>query len=180
MTMTLISTVTLSSTTGSINFTSFPQIYTDLYLSFSGRTDQTGITATRLRAYINGDNGTNYRCRWLEGTGSSVVSYNETTNINFVAGLVPTASATSNTFGSTTLTIPNYTSSNQKTILTDSVSEHNASTMNYAGQDINTALWIGTAAITSITFAPEGGSFVAGTTASIYGITKDSGGATVA
>jgi hypothetical protein len=56
------------------------------------------------------------------GNGSSVVSY----TIAELSFMYVTTSGTSNTFSSTEIYIPNYTSSNNKSVSVDSVTENNA------------------------------------------------------
>ena len=70
--------------------------------------------------------------------------------------------------------IPNYTGSTNKSISVDSVTENNA-TNNL--MNIQAGLWSNTAAITSILFTSDtAGGFLAGSTISLYKITKGSDG----
>ena len=85
--------------------------------------------------------------------------------------------ATANTFNSTTFYIPNYAGSTNKSFSFDQVNENNTTAAN---QVLGSVLWSNTAAITSISLTSPGYNFVQYSTASLYGITKGSGGATVA
>lgn len=148
-TYTLIATqaVPAGSGSASVTFTSIPGTYTDLLVKFSARVER-GVSITPLWMRINSDTGTNYFMRLGYGNGSAVDSLNYNLNY-FIAGYVNAASSTSNTYSNGDIYIPNYTSSNQKSISVDMVAENNA-TQAYDG--FSAGRWSGTSAITSITF----------------------------
>ena len=176
MTMTLIETKTLGTAAASIEFTSIPQDGTDLVCVFSFRID-TGGTYVNTAIRFNGDTGSNYSMRMLYGTGSGsgLSAAQTTTSLQWVysTGTV----ATANTFGNAQVYIPNYTGSTAKSVSMDSVSENNATE---AIQALTAGLWSGTAAITSmLLFAQPGTNLLAGSTASLYKITKGTDGTTV-
>lgn len=172
MTMTLISTITVGAGGAtSMDFTSIPQTYTDLQVVVSARS---GFSANYL--YLNlflNNSSTSITARNLLGTGSATSS---NTNAQIDAGAVA-ATATANTFSNVTIYIPNYTGSTNKSWSADGVTENNAT----AGfQSITAGLWSNTAAVTTVTIQAGGTTFQQYTTASLYGILKGSGGATVA
>jgi hypothetical protein len=162
--MQLIAHQELTSAAASITFSSIPQTFTDLYLVISGRSTGTNYA---INATINGSTS-NYSYRALEGSGSSTTSF---TNANGPVRFIGSQSFdgnTSNTFGSSTIYIPNYRSSVAKSISIDTVTENNAT---QAFQDILAALWNDTAAITEISLAPNvSGNFATGSSATLYGI----------
>jgi len=170
MTMTLISTVTVGSGgAASIDFTSIAGTYTDLQIVLSVRS--TGSTNREVYIRPNGLS-TNLTARYLEGSGASAYS-------GTIAGFVGTAcssAGTSNTFSNISIYLPNYAGATNKSYSVDSVEENNATT---AYQDIVAGLWSSTAAITSISIVLGASSFAQYSTASLYGILKGSGGATV-
>ena len=145
------------SSAGTITFSSIPQTFTDLMLVISARGAADDPNGT-----ITFNTGGTYTRRRLYGTGSAT---NSDTIIDFqMSSSVMTAS----TFGSISIYIPNYTSSNAKSYSVDSASETNA-TLSY--QAIVAGLWSGTAAITTINLTPySGGNFAAGSSATLYGI----------
>jgi len=157
-----------SSTVGSggastIDFTSIPSTYTDLVLKVSGR--QGGENAFAIT--FNGAT-TSYAVKRLQGDGSSASSNDAagvTTAIR-VIGINPSG-ATANTFSNSEIYIPNYTSSNYKSVSYDGVNENNATEiyMNLAA-----GLWSNTAAINQITITPLAGSLAQYSTAYLYGI----------
>jgi len=174
--MTLISTVTLGSNTASIDFTSIAATYTDLVVKFSGRTASTSNLIDVSMRFNGSTSG--YSHRNLYGTGSSVASSSNYggTGLLYI-GTVSKGLWTANTFGNTEIYIPNYSGSTNKSASVDSVSEANQSE---AYQFLVAGLWSNTAAITSISIFQNGGDLLAtGSTASLYGILKGSGGATV-
>lgn len=176
--MTLISTVTVGSGgASSIDFTSIPQTATDLYLLVSGRGTSSGYdNGYTLR--LNGDNTSgNYAFLRLTGYGDNSNVSADGGNF-YLGGAMGGTSTTANTFSSTATYIPNYTGSNSKSYSIDTTSENNGSTYNQQFQQIYAVRWTGTAAITSISLQTST-NFAQYSTASLYGILKGSGGATV-
>jgi hypothetical protein len=168
--MKLIESKTLASAAASIEFTSIPQDGTDLVVLVSSRSDG-AFTSSEIDIAFNGSSS-NFTARYLYGAGSgSGATATDTT----LVGVSSAASNTSNTFGNATIYIANYTGSTNKSISTDSVGESNATTAYMA---IAATLWSQTAAITSLTLRLDSGArnFVAGSTASLYKITKGSDG----
>lgn len=165
MTMTLISTITANGSSQIIDFTSIPQIYTDLMLVYSAR-QATGQEAIG-EVYFNGLT-TNLSSRVLAGGGSSAV-FITTANIPTV---VSYSLDTASVFGSTTMYIPNYTSTtNAKSVSVETVSENNAQA---AYQRIIAGLWNSTAAINQISIKSITGNWAQYSTASLYGIKRQS------
>ena len=104
----------------------------------------------------------------MSGDGGTASTDSGTSLTVFNFGIMSDAANTANTFGSVELTIPNYAGSTDKAITSDSVSENNATT---AYQLMGTGLFANTAAITSLYVQPNsGGSFVAGSSFTLYGI----------
>jgi hypothetical protein len=167
--MRLIETKTLGTAQASIEFTSIPQTFTDLVVLFSCRTDRADLL-DGISGNINGSSA-NFTTRNLIGDGSAASS--NTTTVGSL-GLATGATSTSNTFGSSSVYIPNYTAATNKSMSADQITETNAT----AGfQLLRAILWSNTAAITSINFVPQfGTNLVAGSTISLYGITKGSDG----
>jgi hypothetical protein len=172
--MTLVSTVTVGSGgAASIDFNSIAQTGTDLLVQFSGRGNFAAVGEAVVITF-NGSS-TGYSWRNLYGNGSSAASGSgSSTSLQLIMGMNGT-SATSNTFSNVSIYIPNYAGSTNKSISYDGVHENNAS---QAGQAIVAGLWANTAAITSIALSFFGFDFLQNSTASLYLITKGSGGAT--
>lgn len=145
-----------------IVFSSIPQGYTDLKIAITARSVGTSTTAILLRLNGSSTQGT---IRAVEGNGSAASSWNDTQSY---AGNIPASNTTANTFANNEVYIPNYTSSNFKSSSVDSVTENNATA---ALADLQANLWSNTAAVTSITLAPNGANnFAEYSTATLYGI----------
>jgi hypothetical protein len=145
----------------SVTFNNIPQTgYTDLVVKVSARSNQSAVTD-----YLKiQPNGTNPSSLTLWGSGSGAGSYTQTVLIPAFAG----NSATANTFANTEIYIPNYTSSNYKSISVDTVAENNATG---ASSGFDAGLWSNTSPITSLVFSPrDGTAFLQYSTFSLYGI----------
>lgn len=178
MTMSLIQTATVGAGgAASIDFNSIPGTYTDLMIVASLR-DTTAASAYEDLAFRFNSATTNYSGRMLRGNGSaasSITASGSNTSIRASWG-IPASTATANTFGNSLIYIPNYAGSANKFVLVDSVSETNATA---TGQVIGSYQWANTTAISSIQLISTGALLAQYSTASLYGITKGSGGATV-
>ena len=160
----LIASVTVGSGgASSMDFTSIPGTYKDLYLKVTGRT--TGGNPDNGLITFNGSGSSiNYQRIFGDGTGAGAGSASAN-NINF---LYAGSTATSNTFANSEMYIPNYAGSNNKSFSIETVAETNAAE---AYMYLIAGLWSNTAAITSIGLAPRsGGNFVQYSTAYLYGI----------
>ena len=149
----------------SVTFNSIPQTgYTDLKLVFSTRGTQSALyDGTFL--YFNGSN-TSVSGKVLTGSGAAAGSANPTTALGYFDG--SGATATANTFGNGEVYIPNYTSSNYKSISGDTVSENNGTN---AYSALSAGLWSSTNPITTITLKPAASSnFAQYSTFYLYGL----------
>jgi hypothetical protein len=173
--MTLISTLTATGSSSAFDFVNIPQTFTDLYILASLRSSYTGDSRESVGLAFN-NIYLGYSNRQLQGNGSTVSSITESAYRSIADA--PSATQTSNTFGSVSIYIPNYTGSQTKTASSDSVNENNGS---FARQVLIGYQQTGISAITRVTLdsATSGLNWVAGSTASLYGILKGSGGATV-
>jgi hypothetical protein len=167
--MKLIESKTLGTAQASIEFTSIPQDGTDLVALFSIRSTRTE-NADDGFARFNGSSA-NYSGRELYGDGTN--RYSGTTNTSRIGFVIAGANLTANTLGNGLLYVPNYTGSTNKSVSLDWVNENNA-TLAYLG--ITAYLWSDTSAITSLLFSTANGNLVAGSTVSLYKITKGSDG----
>ena len=155
----LLERIELNASAASVTFSNIPQTgYTDLKVVMSVR--NTGDFNT-VGLVLNGVS-TNQTARRISGNGSTASSSTYTEVQNNPSG------STANTFSNGELYLPNYTSSNNKSISIDVVSENNA-TLAYA--NLEAWLWSQTAAITSVGFTGlYGGSIAANSTFSLYGL----------
>jgi hypothetical protein len=164
--MVAIQTVTVGSGgASSISFTSIPATYTDLVVMLSTR-----LTGNAGGMYLtfNGSSSS-YSGKRLGASGASTV-YSDS-NAGLTDKLFVRAEdtrATASTFASTQIYVPNYASSNNKSVSYESVAEDNGTT--YNGIELNAGLWSNSAAITTVTVVPEAGNFAQYSTATLYGI----------
>jgi hypothetical protein len=151
----------------SVTFSGIPQTgYTDLVVKWSARGDAGSISRS-VGLTFNGST-TSYSSQYLQGDGSAA-SAGTGGSTNIYAGECTAFNATASTFANQELYIPNYASSNNKSVSVDSVSETNATTI-YSS--LTAGLWSNSSAITSIGLAPQTGNFIQGSTFYLYGVAK--------
>jgi hypothetical protein len=160
----------------SITFSSIPNTYTDLKLVISARTNGTGSGyGNSYDVFYLTFNGVGSGYSWINlgdsGSGGTMgaVSGTATAQTSLYFGLVNANGSygTSNTFCNNELYIPNYTSSNYKSVSADSVMEQNAS---WSPAALFAGLWSNTAAINSITITLDANALVQYSTFYLYGI----------
>lgn len=161
-TYTLIaSSIVGSGGAANIEFTSIPNTYTDLLLKISLRGSYAAVGDNITLTINNSAIGTP---KTLFGNGATAISSNGD------AFVFTGSTATASTFGNGDFYITNYTSSNNKSISFDGVSENNATT---AYTFFNAALWSNSAVISSIKLVPAGGGdWSQYSTAYLYGISN--------
>jgi hypothetical protein len=149
----------------SITFNSIPQTgYTDLKVVASVRTTYAGFLEMGL--FFNGNASSGYSYRRLVGDGASATSGNATTGGGIITATLGTT-ATANVFSSHEIYIPNYTSTNSKSVSIDSTTENNATT-----SYLNLVAGLSTlaTAITSVGLGIGAGNFVQYSSFSLYGL----------
>jgi hypothetical protein len=155
-----IATTTLSSSSGTVTFSSISSSYTDLVLVTMAKLTS-GTSGMRLR--FNSDTGSNYSNTFLYGDGTSSGSVgNTSTGCNFYYG----AYLDSSNWGITTSNIMNYSNSTtKKTVITRDGSAA-------LGVDAVVSLYFGsTSAITNIDVQTTNSNvFASGSTFTLYGI----------
>ena len=159
-----------SSGAASIDFTSIPSTYTDLVVKLSARTADTGLVFDGVLLAFNGSTSS-YSYKSIYGgypSSSSTASGGGSSISNIPGQYGSTNLATSNTFGSVDIYIPNYAGSNYKSTSGDSVAENNGSANIIA---MNAGLWSNTAAITSIKLTTNSTyNFAQHSSAYLYGV----------
>ena len=159
-----------SSGTATIEFTSIPTIYTDLVIRISARTNRAGTDKDdEIRLRFNNDSGSNYYTSMIERSDSatyrsvvdSVTTYLGRSHAN-------ADDSTAGIWGNTEFYIPNYLSSQAKSVIIETVMENNA-TLSYAS--LAGGEWTGTAQVSSIQLTALG-TFDQYSKATLYGILK--------
>ena len=146
-----------------IEFTSIPGTYTDLAIMCSAR--NTGAEP-QMNIEFNGSTS-GYSYRRLNADGSIADSASGSGLSKVPIGRMNDSTQTANTFASNFIYIPNYASSNNKSISSEGANENNATA---ARMTMWAALWANSAAITSIKLIPEAFNFAQYSTATLYGI----------
>jgi len=164
----LLERIELNASASSVTFSNIPQTgYTDLKLVVSARGNYADIYDVMAIKFNGSSSG--YSGKYIQSTGSSASSGNQAPS-TYIELLVGGSTSTSDTFCNTEVHIPNYTSSNQKSVSADDALETNATTVYsrvYAG------LWTGTSAITQIEVGlgtAFGTAYLANSTFSLYGL----------
>ena len=155
----------------SVTFSGIPQTgYTDLVVKYTARSTYTTFPgdAIDVRLTFNGSSS-GYSERMLYGTGSAAASAATSGSFLNWAGTQTNTAQTANTFASSEIYIPNYTSSNNKSMSIDAVQENNATS---SAARLVASLWANSAAITSLTLSPDYGNFAQYSTFYLYGVAK--------
>lgn len=160
----LIQEITLNQSAASVTL-NVPSGYTDLKLLISARGSDSNIYTEGKLRFNGASTDANMSMRNILGSGSGVSSGNSATG--YIGVCATGNTATANTYGNTEVYIPNYASANPKSFSADAVMENNA-TGSYIVMTAD--LWNSTAAITSIEIIPLAGSWMAGSTFTLYGI----------
>jgi hypothetical protein len=164
----LLSEVTVGAAgAASVTMANIPQSgYTDLKVVVSARmSTNVGANWYDLGLTFNGTSS-GYSGRWVLGNGSAASSGTDGTSA-YIIIRPPSNTATASTFGNCEVYVPNYTSSNHKSVSIDNVSETNATS---AIAIMTASLWSNTAAITSMTFTAATGNIDANSTFYLYGL----------
>jgi hypothetical protein len=161
--MQAIYTQTLASNSAALSFQNIPQNYTDLLIKISMRYTSANTSYDLIASFDT-------QASVYSSTAFGSYSQRQSNAGYILCGNAAAASATANTFSNTDFYISGYSSNNFKTIAVDAVAENNA-----AGTAVylNACLYRSSAPISKVYFGTAGGGdFVAGTTVTIYGISR--------
>lgn len=149
-----LANITLGSTATTVTFSSISQSYADLIFVLTN-----AGSGYRYRVRFNSDTGTNYNAIYMEGNGSTAGSQTDTS-----LAWIP---------------LENYnTFTNMKSFICQvmdySAADKHKNMLVRGNGDTGTVAgigrWANTSAITSIQFFPNTGSFAAGSTFALYGV----------
>lgn len=157
----------------SIDFTSIPQTYTDLQLLLSLRTASATYQIDQIKLRFNGSSALDYYYKDLTASSAGVTTGGAGGQDYMYFGNAPRPQATANTFGNTSVYIPNYTSSVNKVVSSDNVAISNG-TGDYWYLRIAPGLYASpTTSLTQITiYSGDSGGFSQYSTATLYGISN--------
>lgn len=168
-TFTLISKTVLTSTASTVTFSSIPATYTDLCVRFGARSNSASFFDGR--AQINSV-ASGYAAQELRqaGTTSPTAALNSGEAYMYLDSALQYDGASANSWGSSEMYLPDYTTNKTKIALCFSGVEENttdAAGNMFSVQAHNTN---STEVISSITFSLTAGSFVSGSSFFLYGI----------
>jgi hypothetical protein len=152
--MTALANITVSGTPTTITFSSINSTYRDLILVASPLLSG----ANEIRARLNGDTGSNYAIVETLGNGSSASSY--TSTYNGISLAIYGGTAAQNQI----IDFLDYSVTDKHKM---ALIRNNEPASGVTGK---VQRWANTAAINSITLFTTGGTFVAGSTFALYGV----------
>lgn len=155
-----------SNFTGGFSLTNIPTSVQDLRIVLNVR-NNTSSNAT-MNIYFNSDVGSgNYSNNQIYTNGvTAVAARNNSQNYWGFNYTTTVYNAPLNTFSELTIDLLNWQAANYKTVIFRANTEAGGSGFN----SLATGVWRSSAAITSFNFAPDNGAWLAGSTATVYGI----------
>jgi hypothetical protein len=170
-----IATVTLSTSTGSVTFSSIPQTYKHLQVRVLCKTDRPTYSIDEVYFHMNSDSGSNYAAHNLLGDGASATSAGvaSLTQMRYGIFLPSTTTVHASMFGVAIIDILDYANTNKyKTVRSLHGYDTNNTATTYVGRaTLSSGLWMSTAAITSFAMIPiTGPNFVQYSQFALYGI----------
>jgi hypothetical protein len=165
-----LATVTVGATSvASITFTGIPSGYKHLQLRCLMKKAGTGNDSFSLMT-LNSDTGNNYATHYLLGTGGVALAGANAPSVSSIyAGVTwgTGSSVSSSTFSTAIIDVLDYANTNKNT----TVRTLTGIDGNGAGQiDLNSGVWLNTAAVTSINIAGNGGNFTEYSSFALYGV----------
>lgn len=161
--------VTIGATgVANITFANIPNTYTHLQIRGIYRNTATVSGAFYAVYYqINNDTGNNYSTHYMVGTGSSVASYNFTSQPQGYAGVCTSDGITANMYGTGVIDILDYANTNKcKTIRVLNGTDSNGTGEVF----LMSSLWQSTAAVTSIKIYPSTSNWKQFSQVALYGV----------
>jgi len=162
-----IASTSISSTTATITFSSIPSSYEHLQIRVYARNSDSASNRFMTLTF-NSDTGTNYTRHYLEGNDSNLSAVGTLGETSCTVGRMAANSAAANTFGSAIIEIVDYASANKYTTVRAFGGFDTSNTTGYL--QFASGLWLNTAAVSTITLGFTSGSFLSGSTASLYGL----------
>jgi hypothetical protein len=164
-----IATTVLSSSTGTVTFSSIPQTYKHLQLRVIGKTDR-ALNRDSFRIRFNSDSTTtNYRSHFVYGNGASTASSDEGDTAGGVNYRLSGNSGATDIFGASIVDVLDYSNTNKyKTTRCLGGADFNGAD---GEMYLGSAVWLSSSAITSFTIVPNTGTnFLQYSHFALYGI----------
>jgi hypothetical protein len=171
---TVIGHTELTGNATSIEFTSISGSYDHLCLEASLRVDSSEYWQYGKLQLGNGsaDTGSNYSMTSLYASSGTPTSGRASGDTWIDTWSIVGASALADTFGSTTMWIPNYANTaNFKQVLISNVNPNNVTTTNQWMLGVFAGLWSSTSAVDVVKISPWANNLVQYSTVTLYGVT---------
>ena len=160
-----ISRQLVDSSVSAITFPDIPQTFTNLRLIISGSVDQG--TTLEIVFNANGDAGENYNDQTFVIAGSGTIAAGHGAQIAGILGVITGTGSGSNASGSIDVVFYNYVAAQY----TNWIAMCSADNSGIPNTQITSGFWANPESITSLTASPvSGGTFSAGTIATLYGL----------
>jgi hypothetical protein len=169
-----IATVTVSSATSSIVFSSIPSTYTHLQIRGITRSSSAN-NYDNIWMRFNSDTGSNYASHYLAGNGAAADAYAWSSETQIRSFYTTGGAASSNVFSVSVLDILDYanTSKNKTTRHSNGFDNNATGTGDYAKGTVvlSSGLWRSTSAVSAIEFTINGGAnFTQYSSFALYGV----------
>lgn len=160
----------LVGTATNFDFTTISGAYNTLKIIVQARSDS-AQSGQDVHIHFNGDTGNNYDIQISQANNTTVSASVAVAGATNYIGQIPAGSDTANFAGSIEITIPNYSGSTfYKNYI--GISGHaRATAVSNQYNRVATGQWRNTAAITQVTLLPTANNFIAGSVATLYGLT---------
>ena len=167
-----IATTLLASNQSTVSFTGIPQTYKHLQLRYSCITNRATYGIDDLKLNLNSDTGANYSWHDVRGDGATAAS-SAGASASYIYLDAASGTSTTNAFGVGIVDFLDYANVYKfKTVRALTGVDLNGTVSAYGGRiELQSGLWMNTAGITSITFAPlNGTTFNTYSRFSLYGV----------
>lgn len=168
-----IATVTVGAGgSSSVSFSSISSAYTHLQVRAFTQTNRATYGIDEIKINLNSDTGNNYASHDLYGD-SSAAGAAASTSTGKIQPFRTSGTSTGGSFGVTIIDLLDYANTNKyKTVRSLGGVDFNGTLGGFGGAvDLNSGLWMNTAAITAIAFAPSAGTlFTQYSSFALYGI----------
>ncbi len=169
----LLGTVTATGSETDLTFDNISDSYSNLFVVASFRA-ASSVNGSGCVLRFNNDTGNNYMHTDLQGyrmggSGARNSSISAPTSYIYHQ-IAPTSYNTANAFGSCVIDIPSYRASTFKHVIAYGGYMPTNPSVSYSYQTVMAGNWANTAPVTRIDFNFFGNTFVAGSTASLYGV----------
>lgn len=153
-----IATISVTSSTSSVEFTSIPSSFKHLQIRALSNTNRSdGYATDSVKLNMNSDTGGNYSMHWVRGNGATTAAYGYANQTEIYLEGISAGTAAPNIFGVAIIDILDYTNTNKyKTIKCLSGHELNGLINSSGGfVHLTSGNWHNTNTITSIKFTPD-------------------------